>query len=184
MITFDDSRPNSPGCNADGHASAASLHAACSSRYIDSGARHRFSTNITRALHARLLQRLSILKQRHPSLILIHAPNEVIMPAPTRHGFPMAICTNNGRYSVRLGEWWDDFARAEEAVELIDDAMCGYIRLKVIVDDTARLSTLERQLPDGIWLEQPRTVAGETRSTTDTPYAVYRHNDFTNLGWP
>ena len=118
-------------------------------------------------------------------MAIIHAPNEVIMPAPSRHGFPIAIVTHAGRYTLHLGDWWDDFAQPEEVVALIDEAMHGYLRLKVVVDNDVRTSTLERQLPDGNWLEQPRrVVTGQTHSSIAMPYAVYHHNNFQPITWP
>ncbi len=145
----------------------------------------RFATNIGRVLHARCVRELGRLLTRHPNLVVACTDNLITIPSPAAHGFTMSIVTDRGRCTVVFGEWEDDFTAVEEAVGLIEDALHGDIRLRVDVDEHDTRWTLERRLPDGTWMEQPRASLPETlkflrgrRRTT-----TYLHNDFRRIAW-
>ena len=70
-------------------------------------------------------------------------------------GFSMSIKTDRGRYTVCLDEWRDEFALAGEAVELIESALRGDIRIRVDISTVGRRHTAERRLPNGGWINLP-----------------------------
>ena len=144
----------------------------------------RFAANIGRMLHTRSIRELGRVLARHPNLVVACADNLITIPSPAAHGFTMSIVTERGRCTVVFGEWEDDFASVEEAVGLIEDALHGDIRLRVDMDDQQTRWVLERRLPDGTWLEQPRADFHEAPRLQEWRIrTTYLHNDFRRITW-
>lgn len=135
-------------------------------------ARDALEATISRAFHIRVLKEIAHLSQNYPALPLILTENKISIPCAAPNGFPMSIETERGHYVVRLGEWCDEFALADEAVELLEAALRGEVRLRIDIDARGRCCAAERRLPNGEWIRLPRheesighaTAAGPIRS--------------------
>jgi hypothetical protein len=144
----------------------------------------RFAANIGRVLHARAVQKLTKVLEHHPGVFVVYNDNLIAIPSPTAQGFSMAIVTDRGRCTVVFGQWEDDFASADEAVALIDDALHGDIRLRVDIGELESHWVLERRLPSGTWLEQPRSCLQNTPHRMQQHVrTAYLHNDFRRIRW-
>src|SRR5690606_34605779 len=138
------------------------------------------------AFHMRVLKEIAHLSQNYPALPLVLTESKIFIPCTVPDGFAMSIETNRGRYVVCLGEWRDEFALADEAVELIapalrgdirigigewrddvgladeavglvESALRGDIRLRIDISPGGRYDTAERRLPDGAWIDVPHS---------------------------
>lgn len=145
----------------------------------------RLANSIGRVLHARVVRALEDVMKKHPDLIVACMDNRITIPAPVGYGFSMSIATDLGRCRVLFGEWSDDFASVKEAVSLIEDALSGDVRLRVDIFDAHDTRWfLERRLPDGSWIEQPRSGSPSTSpSHAQAMQTVYLHNDFGRIDW-
>ena len=103
----------------------------------------------------RVLKEIAHLSQNYPMLPLVLTESKISIPCTAPGGFVMSIETDRGRYVVRLGEWRDEFALADEAVELIESALRGDIRIRIDIGPGGRCYTAERRLPDGAWIDLP-----------------------------
>jgi len=121
----------------------------------DGASRGVLEERIGRAFHIRVLKEIAHLSQNYPTLPLILTDNRITIPATVPDGFAMSIQTERGRYVVRLGEWRDEHVLAEEAVELIESALRGEIRLRIDLDARGQYCTAERKLPNGEWIGLP-----------------------------
>ena len=144
----------------------------------------RFAANIGRVLHARAVQKLTKVLEHHPGVFVVYNDNLIAIPSPTAQGFSMSISTDRGRCTVVFGQWEDDFASADEAVGLIDDALHGDLRLRVDIGERESHWVLERRLPSGTWLEQPHSSLQNTpRRMQRHVRTAYLHNDFRRIHW-
>jgi hypothetical protein len=137
-----------------------------------SASRSALEAAIGRAFHMRALKEIAHLSLNYPALPLVLTENRISVPSTVPDGFAMSIETDRGRYVVRLGEWRDEFALADEAVELIESALRGEIRLRIDINAHGSHYSAERRLPSGEWIrlphhdnafEDPATV-GQTRT--------------------
>lgn len=117
--------------------------------------RAALEATIGRAFHMRVLKEIAHLSQNYPALPLILTESKISIPCTAPDGFAMSIQTDRGRYVVRLSEWRDEFALADEAVELIDSALRGDIRIRIDIGVGGRCYTAERRLPNGDWISLP-----------------------------
>lgn len=119
-------------------------------------ARRMLEATIERAFHKRVLKEFLRLSQDYPTLPLILTEKRLAVPCTAPDEFPMAIETDRGRYIVHLGAWRDEFAAAGEAVELLEAALRGEIRLRIDIDALAQHCSAERRLTNGQWIALPR----------------------------
>ncbi len=144
----------------------------------------RFAANIGRVLHARAVQKLTRVLEHHPGVFVVYNDNLIAIPSPTAQGFSMSIVTDRGRCTVVFGQWEDDFASADEAVALIDEALYGDVRMRVDIGERASRWVLERRLPSGTWIEQPRSCPEDIPQLMQRHVrTAYLHNDFRRIRW-
>ncbi len=117
--------------------------------------RSALEESIGRAFHMRILREIAPLARLYPALPLILTENRIAIPCKAPDGFPMSIQTERGRYVVHLGDWRDELALADEAMELIASALNGDIRLRIDLDGRRQHCTAERRLPNGSWITLP-----------------------------
>lgn len=143
----------------------------CSAR----AARNALEATIARAFHMRVLKEVAQLLQNYPTLPLVLTESKVtISHAAPNGGFTMSIETDRGHYVVRLGEWRDEFALASEAVELIEAALRGELRLRIDIGDNGRHCSAERRLPNGEWITLPRhEERGEPATPTGPLHTIF-----------
>jgi hypothetical protein len=121
----------------------------------DHVARKMLEATIARAFHKRVMKEFLRLSQDYPTLPLILTEKRLSVPCTAPDEFPMAIETDRGRYIVHLGAWRDEFAVAKEAVELLEAALRGEIRLRIDIDARAQYCSAERRLINGEWISLP-----------------------------
>jgi len=135
--------------------------------------RDALEATIGRAFHMRVLKEIAHLSQNYPALPLILTENRIAIPRTVSDGFTMSIETDRGHYVVCLGEWRDEYALAGEAVELIESALRGEIRLRLDISARTTKYVAERRLPNGEWVSLPHhddearedsPVIGQTRT--------------------
>lgn len=119
-------------------------------------ARAMLEATMERAIHRRLLKEFVRLSRDYPTLPLILTEKRLSIPCGAPDEFNMVIATNRGRCVVHLGAWRDEFASVGEAIELIDAAVCGDIRLRIDIDERAQHCSAERRLTNGDWIRMPR----------------------------
>ncbi len=134
---------------------AGASKAGSSAGSFGSASRAALEATIGRAFHMRVLKEIAHLSQNYPALPLVLTECKISIPCTAPDGFAMSIETDRGRYVVRLGEWRDEFALADEAVELIESALRGDIRIRIDIGPGGRFYTAERRLPDGAWIDLP-----------------------------
>jgi len=134
---------------------AGASHAGPSATSSGPASRAALEATIGRAFHMRVLKEIAHLSQNYPALPLILTESKISIPCTVPDGFAMSIETDRGRYVVRLGEWRDEFALADEAVELIESALRGDIRVRIDIGPGGRYYTAERRLPTGGWIDLP-----------------------------
>jgi len=117
--------------------------------------RAALEATIGRAFHMRVLKEIAHLAENYPELPLVLTENKISIRCTVPGGFSMSIQTARGRYVVCLDEWRDEFALAGEAVELIESALRGDIRIRVDISTAGRRHTAERRLPTGEWISLP-----------------------------
>jgi hypothetical protein len=117
--------------------------------------RSALEAKIGRAFHMRALKEIAHVSQNYPELPLVLTENRISIPCMFPDGFAMSIQTDRGRYVVRLGEWRDEFALAGEAIELVEWALRGEIRLRIDIGARGRKCTAERKLLSGEWVRLP-----------------------------
>lgn len=117
--------------------------------------RGALEATIGRAFHMRVLKEIAHLTQNYPALPLILTESRIAIPRTAPDGFTMSIQTDRGHYVVCLGEWRDEFALAGEAVELIESALRGEIRLRIDISARNTRYAAERRLPNGEWIVLP-----------------------------
>jgi hypothetical protein len=118
-------------------------------------ARRMLEATIGRAFHKRVLKEFARLSQNYPTLPLILTEKRLSIPCTAPDAFAMAIETDRGRYVVHLGAWRDEFAVAGEAVELLEAALRGEVRLRIDIDALAQHCSAERRLANGEWITLP-----------------------------
>lgn len=134
---------------------AGASQAGSSAASFGSASRAALEAAIGRAFHMRVLKEIAHLSQNYPALPLVLTESKISIPCTVPDGFAMSIETSRGRYVVRLGEWRDEFALADEAVELIESALRGDIRIRIDIGAGGRYYTAERRLPNGDWIDLP-----------------------------
>jgi len=122
---------------------------------LGNSARDALEAAIGRAFHMRVLKEITQLLQDYPTLPLILSENRISIARIAPDGFPISVETDRGRYVVRLGEWSDEFALANEVVDLLEVALRGDIRLRVDIDAYGKHWAAERRLPTGEWITLP-----------------------------
>ena len=137
---------------------------------IETAARDALEATIGRAFHARVLKEIARVSQAYPELSLVLTENTVSIPCSTLIGFAMSIQTHRGRYRVTLDEWSDEFARVDEAMALVEDALRGQIRIRIEMGLGGRYCFAERRLPSGSWIAMPRH--DETVDVTSVPISL------------
>lgn len=120
------------------------------------GSRTALEAIIGRAFHMRVLKELAHIAQNYPELPLILTERRIAIPCVTPDGFAISIRTERGRYVVHLGEWRDEFALANEVIELIDGALRGDVRIRIDIDASGQYHTAEQRLPNGEWISLPQ----------------------------
>ena len=124
--------------------------------HLYSAARDTLAATIGRAFHVRVLQEIARLSQDYPGLPLILTENKASIPCSAPDGFDVSIQTERGHYIVSLGGWSDEFALVSEAIELLEAALLGAIRLRVDGGYKDQRWTAEKRLLNGQWLKLPR----------------------------
>jgi len=109
-----------------------------------------------RAIHKRVLSPFAHLMQDYPTVPLILTEKRLSIPSFAPDDFMIAIEVDHGRYVLHLGAWRDEFAVAGEAVELIEAALRGDIRIRIDIDARAQHCSAERRLLNGDWITLPR----------------------------
>jgi hypothetical protein len=150
------------------NAGASEVDASTASSF-GSASRAALEATIGRAFHMRVLKEIAHLSQNYPALPLVLTESKISIPCTLPDGFAMSIETERGRYVVRLGDWRDEFALADEAVELIEAALRGEIRVRIDVGPGGRYCTAERRLPNGDWIGLPRLEDGIYASPSSGP---------------
>ncbi len=110
---------------------------------------------INRAFRTKVLKQIADLMQYYPNVPLIVTRNKISIATTAPDGFAMSVRTECGRYVVNLGNWRDELVHAEEAVELVERAMRGEIRLRIDIDARGQHYTAEQMLPKGDWIALP-----------------------------
>jgi len=118
--------------------------------------RDALEATIGRAFHRRVLREIAHVSQNYRALSLILTENKIAIPCSTPNGFAMSIRAERGRYVVHLGEWSDEFALVSEAVELLEAALRGEIRIRIDIGFYDRCIAAEKRLPSGEWIKLPR----------------------------
>lgn len=119
-------------------------------------ARRMLEATIGRAFHKRVLKEFVRLSNDYPTLPLILTEKRLSIASNAPDEFNMAIETDRGRCVVHLGAWRDEFASAGDAIELLDAAVRGEIRLRIDIDERAQHCSAERRLANGEWITLPR----------------------------
>jgi hypothetical protein len=119
-------------------------------------ARSMLEATMERAFHKRVLREFVRLSRDYPTLPLILTEKRLSIPCGAPDEFNMVIETSRGRCVVHLGAWSDEFASVGEAIELIDAAVRGDIRLRIDIDERAKHCSAERRLINGDWITMPR----------------------------
>jgi hypothetical protein len=122
---------------------------------LGNSARDALEAALGRAFHMRVLKEIAQLVQNYPTLPLILTEKKVSIARLAPDGFPISVETDRGRYMVRLGEWSDEFALADEVVDLLEAALRGEIRLRVDINAYGKHWAAERRLPNGEWITLP-----------------------------
>jgi hypothetical protein len=122
----------------------------------DSPARGMLEAILARAFHKRVLKEFARLSQDYPTLPLILTDMRLTIPCTVPDAFAITIETARGHYIVHLGAWRDEFALAGEAVELVEAALRGEIRLRIDIDAMAQHFSAERRLANGEWITLPQ----------------------------
>lgn len=122
---------------------------------LGNSARDALEAALDRAFHMRVLKEIAQLVQNYPTLPLILTEKRVSIARMAPDGFPISVETDRGRYVVRLGEWSDEFALADEVVDLLEAALRGEIRLRVDINAYGKHWAAERRLPKGEWITLP-----------------------------
>ena len=123
---------------------------------VDHDAREALAATIGRAFHVRVLKEIARLSEDYPGLPLILTENKVSIPCTSLDGFEVSIETHRGHYIVALGEWSDEFALVGEAIELLEAALLGEIRLRDDVSAQGQCWLAEKRLLSGQWIGLPR----------------------------
>jgi hypothetical protein len=119
-------------------------------------ARRMLEATIERAFHKRVLKEFVRLSRDYPTLPLILTEKRLSIPCTAPDEFSMVIETKRGRCVVYLGAWRDEFASVTEAIELLDAAIAGEIRLRIDIDERGQHCSAEQRLINGDWIELPR----------------------------
>ncbi len=119
-------------------------------------ARSMLQATIERAFHKRVLKEFVRLSRDYPTLPLVLTEKRLSIPCAAPDEFNMAIETSRGRCVVHLGAWRDEFASVGEAIELLDAAISGEIRLRIDIDERGPHCSAERRLTNGEWITLPR----------------------------
>jgi len=120
-----------------------------------SSSRAALEAMIDRAFHMRVLKEIAHISQNYPELPLVLTERTISIPRSVPDGFAVSIHTERGRYVVRLGEWRDEYALADEVVELVEAALRGDIRIRIDIDAHGQHHVAEQRLPDGEWIKLP-----------------------------
>jgi hypothetical protein len=110
---------------------------------------------IDRAFHMRVLKEIAHISENYPELPLVLTERTISIPRTVPDGFAVSIHTERGHYVVRLGEWRDEYALADEVVELVEAALRGDIRIRIDIDAYGQHHVAEQRLPDGEWIRLP-----------------------------
>lgn len=141
----------------------------CDDSRFGSDDRDALALTIGRAFHVRVLQEIASLSQDYPGLPLILTENKASIPSTTADGFEVSIQTERGHFIVCLGEWRDEFALVGEAIELIEAALRGEIRLRVDIGPREQHWTAEKRLLNGQWIRLPRHEESAERAESGDP---------------
>jgi hypothetical protein len=117
---------------------------------------NRLQETIGRAVHKRAQRAFAHLMQDYPTVPLILTEKRLLIPSIAPDEFMIAIDVDRGCYVLHLGAWRDEFAVAGEAVELIEAALRGDIRIRIDIDARAQHCSAERRLVSGDWVTLPR----------------------------
>ena len=137
-----------------------------------SSSRAALEAMIDRAFHMRVLKEVAHISQSYPELPLVLTERTISIPRTVPDGFAVSIHTERGHYVVKLGEWRDEYALADEVVELVEAALRGDIRIRIDIDAHGQHHVAEQRLPDGEWIKLPHheeapvgtPVSGPTRT--------------------
>jgi hypothetical protein len=137
-----------------------------------SSSRAALEAMIDRAFHMRVLKEIAHISQNYPELPLVLTERTISIPRTVPDGFAVSIHTERGHYVVRLGEWRDEYALADEVVELVEAALRGDIRIRIDIDAHGQHHVAEQRLPDGEWIKLPHheeapgsaAIGGPTRT--------------------
>jgi len=122
---------------------------------LGKSARDALEAALGRAFHMRVLREIAKLVQSYPTLPLVLTERAISIARMAPDGFTISVETDRGRYVVRLGEWSDEFALADEVVDLLESALRGEIRLRVDINAYGNHWAAERRLPTGEWIALP-----------------------------
>jgi hypothetical protein len=119
-------------------------------------ARGMLEAILAREFQKRVLKEFARLSQDYPTLPLILTDRRLTIPCTAPDEFTMTIEAARGHYTAHLGGWRDEFALAGEAVELVEAALRGEIRLRIDIDAMAQHFSAERRLANGEWITLPQ----------------------------
>lgn len=139
--------------------------------------RPEFEANMSRAFHLLALRWLDDLIASHPKVTAICARNRITVPPLSPQGFAVTLSTEGGRCKVQLGPLWEEFGSIAEATDYMDAALHGDLRLRVDLSQRPHAWAVERQLPDGSWIDDAMLESGELAEPCSRANAWYFRNE-------
>jgi len=138
--------------------------------------------SINCGLHSHALQRIAQVAWRYPNLPIVITPNAIQVPCPTESGFSMCVQFCASKYVVYFAEWSTTVNTITEALDLLNAALRGKIRIRSDIGFNDTCWRAELCSPDGIW--QPLILSNDSIEVREPPSparAVYLQNDFSKF---
>ena len=172
---------NSPICETAGtraYHSASRLDAQRTGLYA-SISEDAADDGINCGLHSHALQRIAQVAWRYPNLPIVITSNAIQVPCPTESGFSMCVQFCASKYVVYFAEWSATVNTISEALDLMNAALRGRIRIRSDIGFSDTCWRAELCGPDGNW--QPLVLPNDSIEVREPPNparAIYLQNDF------
>jgi len=123
------------------------------------------------------LQRVEWLFARYPHAHIIREKDSICVPASSPSGLGIALMTDANRCTLVLGSWYDDCDCVTTALEYIENALLGRLRVRVDrIGSEPHQWAVERRMPDGSWSEEALMCTLRLRSNGGVT-STYLQND-------
>lgn len=100
----------------------------------------------------RLAAKIEELVRYNPDVRFDHGGDFIRVTPLSPMGLPVTLILSDGRCTVALATWHDDFECVDLALSFVELAISGDLRLKVeTVGAKPNAWTVERLMPDGTW---------------------------------